>query len=109
VGIFLCNNRKTRQLAKHEGEKMKKILPALLIFASISCTNQPNNPSGSPSPSSGTQIANPASQNCIAKGGKLEIRTNTAGQFGVCVFTDGSECDEWEYYRNTCQIGQKKS
>lgn len=89
---------------------MKKLFIALIIFASAGCNNQVNNTNSTPAPTgSGNQIANPASQNCIQKGGKLEIRTNSAGQYGVCIFNDGSECDEWEFYRGTCQKGQKKS
>ena len=49
------------------------------------------------------QIANPASKNCIAKGGKLDIRTDSSGgQFGVCVFPTGKECEEWALMRGQC-------
>lgn len=48
-------------------------------------------------------LPNPASENCEQRGGKLEIRTATDGsQSGVCVCSDGSECDEWAYYRGEC-------
>jgi len=48
-------------------------------------------------------LANPASVYCIDQGGKLEIRTDEeGGQYGVCVFADGSECEEWAYYRKEC-------
>ena len=83
---------------------MKKIFIALMILGATGCNNQPNNPASSPS----SGIANPASVNCIQKGGTLEMRTNTAGVYGICIFNDGSECDEWEYFRGTCQVGQKK-
>ncbi|MBU0628764.1 MAG: DUF333 domain-containing protein [Nanoarchaeota archaeon] len=49
-----------------------------------------------------TQIANPASVNCIEKGGKLDIRENPQGQYGVCILPDGSECEEWAFYRGEC-------
>jgi len=48
-------------------------------------------------------IANPASVYCEEQGYKLEIRNDEQGnQYGVCIFPDGSECDEWEYYRGEC-------
>jgi putative hemolysin len=35
------------------------------------------------------QIANPASKNCIAKGGKLDIRKDAnGGEYGMCVFPE---------------------
>lgn len=49
------------------------------------------------------EIANPASVYCEEKGGKLEIRTDGEGsQYGICILTNGTECDEWAYYRGTC-------
>jgi uncharacterized protein len=39
----------------------------------------------------------------VDQGGQLDIREDTRGdQYGVCVFDDGSECDEWAYYRGEC-------
>jgi putative hemolysin len=49
------------------------------------------------------EIANPASVYCTQQGNKLEIRTAADGsQSGVCIFPDGSTCDEWAYYRGEC-------
>lgn len=46
---------------------------------------------------------NPASVYCQEQGGKLEIREDTSGgQYGVCIFTDGSECEEWAFFRGEC-------
>ena len=51
-------------------------------------------------------MANPASVYCQEQGGTVELRTDAqGGQYGVCVFDDGSECDEWAYFRNECQTG----
>lgn len=48
-------------------------------------------------------IANPASTYCVEKGGTSEIRTAEDGsQFGVCTFSDGSECEEWAFFRGEC-------
>ena len=48
-------------------------------------------------------MANPASAYCEQEGYEVEIRTAEDGsQAGYCIFPDGSECDEWEYYRGEC-------
>jgi len=46
---------------------------------------------------------NPASENCLALGGEVEIREGDGGQYGVCVFPNGSECEEWSLYRKECE------
>jgi inhibitor of cysteine peptidase len=54
-------------------------------------------------PTPGAGLPNPASVYCEENGGKLDIRTDASGaQSGVCVFPNGSECDEWAYYRKEC-------
>ena len=48
-------------------------------------------------------MPNPASVYCKQKGNKLEIQTAADGsQNGICVFPDGSTCDEWAYFRGEC-------
>lgn len=51
-----------------------------------------------------TSLANPASVNCIDKGGSLRIVTQEdGGQMGICTLADGvTECEEWAYYHGTC-------
>ena len=45
-------------------------------------------------------MANPASVFCEKQGGKSVIRKDKDGnEYGVCVFSNGKEVDEWEYYR----------
>jgi putative hemolysin len=61
-----------------------------------------------------TEIAdmpNPASVYCEENGGTLDIRTDetTGGQVGYCVFSDGSECEEWAFYRGECSPGDSLS
>jgi putative hemolysin len=52
-------------------------------------------------------MANPASVYCINQSGKLDIRSDEQGnQYGVCVFDDGSECEEWKYFRGECGMGE---
>lgn len=53
-------------------------------------------------PKSEAAMPNPASANCIDHGGELEIRHHDDGEYGMCVFNDGSECEEWALLRGTC-------
>ena len=63
----------------------------------------------------GPQISNPASENCLRQGGKLHIyKSRSAGEYTLCVFPDGSQCEEWALYRGECSIeevtsGRKKT
>jgi len=43
-------------------------------------------------------VPNPASVYCHEQGYTSELRENEEGQYGVCIFPDGSECEEWQYY-----------
>jgi putative hemolysin len=52
------------------------------------------------------QLANPASQNCIAKGGSLVMQKNPRGdQYAVCTFNDNMQCEEWAMMRGECRTG----
>lgn len=48
------------------------------------------------------QMANPASVYCKENDGKLEIRKGNGGESGFCIFPDGSECEEWAFFRKEC-------
>ena len=46
-------------------------------------------------------IANPASEFCAQKGGKLEMKKDKdSGEYGVCHLPDGSVVEEWAYFRS---------
>ncbi|GLQ72667.1 putative hemolysin [Vibrio penaeicida] len=45
-------------------------------------------------------MANPASEFCVKKGGKVNIVDTKDGQIGYCEFEDGTSIEEWEYFRN---------
>lgn len=48
-------------------------------------------------------IANPASVYCRDQGGILQIRKDNDGnEAGFCIFSDGSECEEWAYFHHEC-------
>ncbi|MCD6289750.1 MAG: META domain-containing protein [Anaerolineae bacterium] len=50
-------------------------------------------------------MPNPASVHCVKQGGRLEIRRESGGEVGYCVFPDGSECEEWAFFRGKCTPG----
>ena len=80
------------------------LLPACLALAACAETNNALQVKASPdSPETGIGLANPASVFCQEQGGQLEVRTDTSGgQYGVCIFANGSECEEWAYFRGEC-------
>lgn len=54
-------------------------------------------------------LPNPASQNCIDKGGTLTIeKRGDGGEFGVCTFDDNRQCEEWAMSRGDCPVGGVK-
>ena len=82
------------------------ILAGMLLTAACS-TLPAAQPSAAPTTQPGSaNMPNPASVFCEKNGGKLEIRADkNGGQYGVCVFPDKSECDEWAYFRGECKPG----
>jgi putative hemolysin len=55
-------------------------------------------------------LPNPASVYCEEHGGRVDIRSDSEGnQFGMCVFADASECDEWAFYRGECQPSSQQA
>lgn len=79
-------------------------LLALLLAAACTKpdTAATTTPAAPTTPGTETQIANPASTNCIDKGGKLDIVDGPGGQQGICTLADGTQCEEWAYMRGEC-------
>jgi putative hemolysin len=91
---------------------MKRLFTfTIILMALTACTALQVQKPGSAA--TGTPLANmpnPASVYCEQNGNTLEIRTAADGsQSGVCVFPDGSTCDEWAYYRGECSPLAKKN
>jgi putative hemolysin len=89
-----------------------RVKPLLIVFCLLvtSCIQASTQPTKAVVPETPiTQptmetLPNPASVFCEEQGYKLEIRTTADGsQSGVCIFSDGSECDEWAYFRGECK------
>lgn len=88
--------------------KLLKLGYLLLLSALVisGCTPASAGQSHRPSDRN-SQMPNPASVYCEQNGGKLEFRQDASGGVsGVCIFADGSECDEWGYFRAECKPGQ---
>jgi len=48
-------------------------------------------------------IANPATVYCVKQGGKVTTVQNNKEEVTVCVFSDGSQCEQWSYYKGDCK------
>ncbi len=58
---------------------------------------------------SSASMANPASVNCEKVGGSLKIEERPdGGQYGVCMFADNMQCEEWALMRGECPAGGVK-
>jgi putative hemolysin len=93
-------------------EKMKRILAFTIILMVLTACTAVKLQTPEPAPTDMPQAAlpNPASVYCTQQGNKLEIHTAADGsQNGVCVFPNGSSCDEWAYYRGECGPAAQES
>ena len=85
---------------------MKRIATFIIVLTALTaCTALPTQVAPEPAATGMPQagMPNPASVYCTQGGNKLEIRTAADGsQYGVCIFPDGSTCDEWAYFRGEC-------
>jgi len=76
----------------------------LVLLTCIACLASCSPAQAIPTPDA--NMPNPASVYCEENGGRLEMRQDASGGVaGVCIFSDGSECDEWAYFRGECQPG----
>jgi putative hemolysin len=91
---------------------MKKIYTFVIILMALTaCTAlQVQKPEPTSTDMPQAAMPNPASVYCEQNGNKLEIQTASDGsQNGICVFPDGSTCDEWAYFRGECGLAAQKS
>jgi putative hemolysin len=92
---------------------MKRIITFTIILMALTAGAAPQTqwtPESAPTDMPQANMPNPASVYCEQNGNKLEIHTAADGsQSGVCVFPDGSTCDEWAYFRGECGLAVQKS
>ena len=84
---------------------MKKIIILTLILMALTACSvfKVEKTESEPTDNPQVNMSNPASVYCEQNGNQLEIVTAEDGsQSGVCVFPDGSSCDEWAYFRGEC-------
>ena len=75
-------------------------LPLLAAAALSACAGSDNPKKAAMHDAPAIGMANPASVFCEQQGGKSVNRKDKDGnEYGVCVFSNGKEVDEWEYYR----------
>lgn len=87
-GLFSCNSSKMLEATRLQNQSINESKQEKTVMKS-----------GMP---------NPAAVYCVALGYKYEIRTSkNGGHYGVCIFPDKTECDEWDFYRGI--KGQKWS
>ncbi len=81
-------------------------LGLILVLMLTGCAGQqtPDGTIPSTAPSkTGANMANPAAVYCEGQGYRLQpVMTDGGGQSAICIFPDGSQCDEWAYYRGEC-------
>ena len=85
--------------------KSKTLIMMPVILMLTSCIALQPQPTLAPVSTESPQLnmPNPASAFCVEQGYTSEMRTVADGsQSGVCIFPDGSECDEWAYFRGEC-------
>lgn len=79
-------------------------ITTILVGCASTATPQPT-PTSEPA----AQIANPASENCVKQGGTLVIqKRGDGGEYGVCLFEDNRQCEEWALFRGECPVGGLK-
>lgn len=85
-------------------EIVRKIIIVLLVIIILLVIGFYLLPKNKPAEAPKTSLANPASQNCLDKGGSLEIKSkpDNGGEYGVCIFEDNRQCEEWALFRGEC-------
>ena len=84
------------------------ILVIVLISFTMTagCTQAPtgsDQPGTTLAVTTSSSMANPAAVFCKEKNYQYVIRQNPDGsQYGVCIFPDKAECEEWAFYQGTC-------
>ena len=82
------------------------LLIVAIVLGACSKTDSQSESESDKSEKQSSQLANPASVNCVKKGGKLIIeKRGDGGEYGLCLFEDNMQCEEWAMLRGNCPVG----
>lgn len=78
------------------GGNFKHIIFLFVVFNGLSGCERQNK----------MNLANPASQFCVKKGGKILMAQRCdGGEYGICIFPNNFQCEEWAMFRGECPLG----
>jgi len=79
------------------------MLITFILILTLAACSQPK----SDQPSEGSAgMANPASVNCVDQGGEVSIQKRPdGGEYGICIFEDNRQCEEWAMMNGECPVG----
>lgn len=86
-----------------KSKKQSIILPMIFLFVLLftACSSSSGQDSDQP-----VGLPNPASEYCAEQGGMSTIETRgDGGQYGVCVFEDNLQCEEFAMMNGECPVG----
>jgi len=79
------------------------------LTGSSAAASGATNSSGATASGASVGMANPASVNCVAKGGTVTVKRRPGGgEYGVCYFEDNRQCEEWAFLRGDCPYGGRR-
>ncbi|MEI7619945.1 MAG: DUF333 domain-containing protein [Candidatus Falkowbacteria bacterium] len=105
LGMSFYINFQAKKMMSLENERNSAIIPSIVVPSPIDPLVNSSTPIEQPA----LGMANPASTNCIEKGGSLKIESKTDGsQYGICYFDDNRQCEEWAMMRGDCPVGGLK-
>ena len=89
-------------------QRMSKTMIVVLLAAMllVACSSAGSQDPSKTEPTNASGIANPASENCIKQGGTEKTMTRSDGsQYGICIFQENMQCEEWALFRGECPVG----
>lgn len=90
----------------HAKNFIMSALLASLILVACSRAEIDIKSQSSPDRKHSSHFPNPASANCVKKGGKVVIeKRGDGGEYGICLFEDNRQCEEWALFRGNCPVG----
>ncbi|MFA5185008.1 MAG: DUF333 domain-containing protein [Patescibacteria group bacterium] len=78
-------------------------MAVLLAGLGAGCSKETPKDTASTEPAQQNSLANPAAVKCNNEKLGYRMGENEFGQYGVCIFDDKSECEEWAYFRGECE------